>query len=108
MIRTMQELADLAVDGVTILLLRDPKVKMASVTVAGQSFMSGNYWDFKPECHGSFHYDLAKLHGKWSSAEGLADILATFLTTRGSTNVKIINETYDWAKQSLEKREDRA
>jgi hypothetical protein len=104
----MQELAYLAFDGVSILLNRDPKAKMASVSVAGHSFMDGNYWAFKPECHGGFHYDLARLHGNWSSAEGLAEVLATFLTTEGATNVKIINETYDWAKQSLEKPEGKA
>ena len=105
MIRSMQELADLASDGVKIFLRRDPKVKMASVSVAGQSFMGGNYWDFKPECHGGFHYELAALHGRWSSAQGLADILATFLTTKGATNVKIIEETYDWATQSTNQQE---
>lgn len=101
----MQELADLACDGVQVILRRDPKVKMASVSVAGHPFMGGNFWDFKPECHGGFHYELAGLHGRWSSARGLADILAAFLTTKGATDVKIIDETYDWAAQSMNQQE---
>jgi hypothetical protein len=101
----MQELADLTCDGAKVILKRDPKVKMASVSVAGQSFMSCNYWDFKPECHGGFHYELAALHGRWSSPQGLADILATFLTTKGATNVKIIEETGDWATHSSNQQE---
>ncbi len=105
MIKSLQHLSDLACDGGTILLQRDPKVKMATVSVAGQCFMAGNYWDFKPECHGGFHYDLADLFGNWTTPQGLADILATFLTTEGATNVKVIEEPYDWAAQSLEKHE---
>lgn len=105
MFNSLQQLENLATDGVKIHVQRDPKVKMASVSVAAQTFMSGNYWDFKPECHGGFHYELAALHGRWSSAQGLADILATFLTTKGATNVKIIEETYDWATQSSNQQE---
>jgi hypothetical protein len=104
-VNSLQQLSDLAADGVAVLVQRDPRVKMASVSVAGQSFMGGNYWDFKPECHGGFHYELAALHGRWSSPQGLADILATFLTTKGATNVKIIEENYDWATQSVNQQE---
>ncbi|MNU29075.1 hypothetical protein D3C71_175220 [compost metagenome] len=104
-ITSLQQLSDLVDDGVTVLVRRDPKVEMASVIVSGECFMSGNFWDFKPECHGGFHYDLAELHGRWNSAQSLADILATFLTTKGATNVQVIEEAYDWAAQFREKNE---
>jgi hypothetical protein len=104
-ITTLEQLEGLVEDAVVILVQRDPTVKMASVSVAAQGFMSGNYWDFKPECHGGFHYELAALHGRWASAQGLTDILATFLTTKGAKSEKIIEETYDWATQSVNRQE---
>lgn len=75
----------MATDGVTILIERDPNVEVASVSVDGRGFMGGKYWNFEPECHGGFHNELAKLHGTWHSAEGLADVIATFLVTKGAT-----------------------
>lgn len=97
-ITSLKQLSELAEDGVTILVQRDATVNMACVEVAGRTFMEGNYWDFKPECCGGFHYVLAKSHGRWSSAQGLADILATYLVTKGATNVRIVEEAYDWRK----------
>ncbi|MCZ7861533.1 hypothetical protein O9X98_08985 [Agrobacterium salinitolerans] len=95
-IRSLKELAELAVDGVVILVQRDLKIEMASVSVGGRPFMEGNFWDFKPECHGGFHYRLAKLHGGWMSSRGLVAAIKSFLEAKGATRVIVQEEAYDW------------
>lgn len=96
-IRSLRDLKKLASNGVVILIQRDSKVNMASVSVGGRNFMDGNFWDFKPECHGGFHYHLAERHGRWTSTKGLVEVLKTFLEANGATNVTVIEEVYDWA-----------
>jgi NADPH:quinone reductase and related Zn-dependent oxidoreductases len=102
MISSLEQLADLASDGVTILVERDPKVKTAFVSVSGKIVMAGNYWDFTPECHGGYHYQLAELHGRWTTAAALADRLATFLVTKGATMVSIEEKEFDWVERLRE------
>jgi hypothetical protein len=96
-IASMRQLRELAADGATILVKRDLKLKMASIWVAGRSFMGGSFWDFKPECHGGYHYELARTHGKWMSPRGLAETIRRFLMDHGATNVTIVDEEYDWS-----------
>jgi hypothetical protein len=95
-IRSLDELAVLAVDGVVLTRQVDRSAKMASISVGGRRFMDGNFWDFKPECHGGFHYELAKRHGKWMSSQGLVEAIKAFLEARGASGVTVCEEAYDW------------
>lgn len=92
MITSLEKLREIASEEVTILVQREEEVEMAVVRVANQSFMGGNYWDFTPECHGGFHYELAKLKGRWDSPETLVDVLRAFLIENGSKVVHVIEK----------------
>lgn len=95
-IKSLEDLKGLAAEDVVIVVKRDPKTKMASVLVAGHCFMNGNFWDFRPECHGGFHYDLARLHGAWLTSRDLAETIRRCLEAEGATSVAIVDEVYDW------------
>ena len=109
-IKSLEELRGLASEDAVIVVKRDPKTRMASVLVAGHLFMHGNSWDCHPECHGGFHYDLARLHGAWLSSRGLAETIMRCLYAEGATSVAIVDEEYDWlaATESLPSEEDAA
>lgn len=96
MIQSLDDLSKLATDDVVVLVKRDARLRMVSIVVAGHHFMSGNSWDFRPECHGGFHYDLASLHGTWMSSTGLVASITAFLEAEGATKVTVVEETFDW------------
>lgn len=95
-ITSLNDLEALADSGAVVTVRRDAKAQMASIDVNGHPFMSGNFWDFKPECHGGFHYDLARIHGRWSTPDALAGVIRTYLEAAGAGSVVIRNEAYDW------------
>ena len=92
MITSLNALRELAAEEVEILVQRKEEVEMAVVRIGGQSFMGGNYWDFTPECHGGFHYELAKLKGRWDSPETLVEVLSAFLKDNGAKVVHVIEQ----------------
>ena len=67
-----------------IIIYKDTSCEMAEVWFGKHCVMSGNYWDFHPECHGIWQY------GKFNSPEELALRLYELYG-----NCEILRKTYN-------------